>query len=389
LKTGRVANVSLPFLEGFAERDRGVAEKSLARLEAKQIKAEESRARKAEKILGTYEGKLRDLLGARRFAELRHAIEHERLGLRTLGSPPEGLKRDYEKARQAARRRIDNVARKLGVKLSKVKRLQAECNEQLDEVLSKADGKVTTGFDLPKNFEKWSKLTPFHKLPLPWLVDVPPLGDPNDPEHRWFLFQPPFFGFLFGRDFFMSDNFTVDWEHMLLPSLGVVGNLASMDCHDASSFDAAHVISESQIAFGFEPPTAGPLEVIVDAVCVVDKHKFTITDEFWSSHGFVGQNSQLMMNVLHPDVPTPSLANMSNVFKETDGDDLSFDQEILTRQRHFFAHFVSSGSVPAGQSVVVTVGARTFDKGRADDMEVVSRSECHWFLNSIEVRVRP
>ena len=173
------------------------------------------------------------------------------------------------------------------------------------------------------------------------------------------------------RTFYVEKlGFTVDWEHMLLPQLGVVGNLASMDCHDASSFDVAHVISESQIAFGFEPPTA-------------------ITDEFWSSHGFVGQTSQLMMNVLHPDVPAPSLATMSHIFEETDGDDLSFDKEILTRQKHFFAHFVSSGQVPAGQSVVVTVGARTFDKGRADDMEVVSRSECHWFLNSIEVRVRP
>ena len=320
MKTGRVANVSLPFLEGFSAKDRGVAEKSLARLEAKQLKSAASRARKAETILETFQGRLQDLAGAKKLTALRHAIEHERLGFRELWFPPQGLKRNYTKERRASLGRIDKLSRKLGINAAKVKRLQVECDEQLVEVFSRADGKVTTGFDLPKNFKTWSGLTPFHKLPLPWMVDVPPLDDPNDP-HRWFLFQSPFFGFLFRRDILTSDNFTADWEHILFPSLGVVGNLASMDCNDAGSFDFAQVISESQIAFGFEPPTTGLLEVLVDAVCVIDIHKFTIEDEWGFSNGFCDQNSNLMMNVLHPDVPTPSLARMSGIFEDTDGDD--------------------------------------------------------------------
>jgi len=34
-------------------------------------------------------------------------------------------------------------------------------------------------------------------------------------------------------------------------------------------------------------------------------------------------------------------------------------------------------------------GARTLDIARADDMELDSRSDCQWFINSVEVRISP
>lgn len=389
MKAGRVANAGLPFVEGFSTKEREVAEKSLARLSAQQIKSAETRARKAEKILETFQGKFHDLLGAKKSATLRAAIASERLAFRELWSPPEGLQRNYNKEREASRLRIAKLAAKLGASSSKAKRLRATCNEQLVAVFSATDGKLTAGFDVAKNFEKWSTLTPFHKFPLPWVIGLPPLDpDPNDP-HRWFLFQPPFFGFLFGRDFITTSNFTVDWEHVLVPSVGQVGNKASMDCHDASSFDAAHMISESQIAFGFVPPTTGIVEVVIDAICTVDSHFLKIKDEFGGSDAWCGQTNQLMMNVLHPNVPQPSIADMAHMFEETDGDNLTASQELLTRGRHFSAQLFSSGPVPAGQSVVITAGARTFDIARANDMELESRSDCQWFISSVEVRITP
>jgi hypothetical protein len=96
-----------------------------------------------------------------------------------------------------------------------------------------------------------------------------------------------------------------------------------------------------------------------------------------------------MMNVLHPNVPEPSLSLMSNSYAETDGDDLNVHRENLTPGQHYFAQLFSAGPVPAGQSVVVTVGTRTFDKARANDMELHSRSNFQWFINSVEVRIAP
>jgi hypothetical protein len=45
--------------------------------------------------------------------------------------------------------------------------------------------------------------------------------------------------------------------------------------------------------------------------------------------------------------------------------------------------------VPAGQSVVVAVGTRTLDVAVADDIQVHSRTEFLWLINSIEVRMVP
>jgi hypothetical protein len=96
-----------------------------------------------------------------------------------------------------------------------------------------------------------------------------------------------------------------------------------------------------------------------------------------------------MMNVLHPNVPEPSLSLMSNFYVEFDGDDSTDHRENLVRGQHYFAQLFSAGPVPGGQSVVVTVGTRTFDISRANDVEVHSRSHFQWFINSVEVRIAP
>src|SRR5262249_1429452 len=102
-----------------------------------------------------------------------------------------------------------------------------------------------------------------------------------------------------------------------------------------------------------------------------------VHDEFGFSSAVAMQANYLMMNVLHPNVPEPSLALMSTPFPingkpgfmSPKGDDFSFDQELLTRGQHYFAQLFSSGPVPAGQSVVVTVGTRSVDFGSVNDMQ--------------------
>jgi hypothetical protein len=75
------------------------------------------------------------------------------------------------------------------------------------------------------------------------------------------------------------------------------------DCQDASSWDLAHVVAEAQIAFAFVPPTTGIIEVLIGAQSTIGKHQLRIEDEWEFSHAWCTQNSYLMMNVLHPNVP--------------------------------------------------------------------------------------
>jgi hypothetical protein len=162
-----------------------------------------------------------------------------------------------------------------------------------------------------------------------------------------------------------------------------------MDCGDAGDFDYASATAEAQIAFGFEAPTTGLVEVLIDAQSTIGTHDLGMEDEWGWSESWTNQNNYLMMNVLHPNVPEPSLALMSNFYAEFDGDDSTEHRENLTRGQHYFAQLFSSGPVPGGQSVVVTVGTRTFDISAANDVEVHSRSNFQWFINSVEVRIAP
>lgn len=378
---------SLPFLGEFPDGDRQSAEKAFERYEKRRRKAAETVDKAASDAVEDFRRRLSDLVGAGNLAELHRQRRHEHQVLRELMQPPGGLDRDLAKLRKASRRKIDAFVRKLGIDPKRLQKLHGEFRENLDGLLTPGDGKVVPGYHLAGNLEQWTRLSPLHALPLPWGI-LPPPDDPNDP-HRWFLFRPPFFGFLFGFSPQTSDNFRADRQLILHPSTGLVGNEATMDCDDAGSFDYASVTAEAQIAFGFVAPATGLIEVLIDAQSTIATHALEIEDEFGSSEAWCNQNNYLMMNVLHPNVPEPSLALMSNLFRESDGDDLSASQENLIRAQHYFAQLFSAGPVAAGEHVVITVGTRTFDKARANDMELHSRSDFQWFINSVEVRIAP
>jgi hypothetical protein len=378
---------SLPFLTNFSTKDRQAAERAFSKQDQQRRKANESRAQKADQLVEGVQRQLHNLLGARKFAQLREGIQRERLACRDLFQPPQGLNRDYAKQHKASKQRIDALVRKLGASRPKVRKIVSAADAKLEALLIPDDRKVVSGYNLRNNLSKWTKLSPLHHFPLPW-------GwaqfeeDPNDP-HRWFLFQPPFFGFLFSDDIITTGDFRADRLLYLHPPSGLVGNECTMDLDDAGDWNVAHVIGEAQIAFAFTPPIAGLVEVLIDAQSTIGTHHIEIEDEFGFSDAWCRQNNYLMMNVLHANVPEHSLAHMSNLDEDSGGDDVTTNRENLTRGQHYFAQLFSSGPVPAGQSVIITVGTRSFDICYSNDMELHSRTNFQWFISSVEVRIAP
>ena len=378
---------NLPFLANFPARDRELAQKAFTDQEKRRRKASESRGREADDLIEQLRRQVYDLLGAKQSAELRETMKEERLRFSDLWQPPVDLHLDFRKENEARKRRLDALVEKFGASPDTLREIGRESQQRLREILTEAEGKEAPGYNLPNNLDKWTKLSPLHKYPLPWGT-LEPDDDPSDP-HRWFLFRPPFFGFLFRFVPQASDNFVVDRLLYLDPSTGLVGNEATMDCGDAGDFDYASATAEAQIAFGFEAPTTGLVEVLIDAQSTNGTHDLDMEDEWGWSESWTNQNNYLMMNVLHPNVLEPSLALMSNFYAEFDGDDSTDHRENLTRGQHYFAQLFSAGPVPGGQSVVVTVGTRTFDISAANDVEVHSRTDFQWFINSVEVRIAP
>lgn len=378
---------ALRSLPDLSERDRQQAEGALRQQEERRRKAHEARGRKADELVASLYKELADLLGVSRLGELREAMKREHLALGDLWQPPVNPDRDYRGENRARKRKVDALLGRLGARPEQLKAIGARSDPALLEILAATDGTVAPGYNLTKNLDRWTSLSPLHKFPLPWGT-LPPIEDPSDP-HRWFLFRPPFFGFLFRFAPQASANFRVDRRLFLEPPTGLVGNEATMDCGDAGSFDYASVTAESQIAFGFQAPTTGLVEVLIDAQSTIGTHDLRMEDEWGWSESWTNQSNYLMMNVLHPNVPEPSLSLMSTFRGDFDGDDSTQHRENLVRGQHYFADLFSAGPVPGGQTVVVTVGTRTFDKSRANDVEVHSRSNFQWFINSVEVRIAP
>jgi hypothetical protein len=210
----------LPFLTDFSTQDRQLAEKAFRQQEERRRKAHESRTQKADEAVEGIRRRLQDLLGAKRLAELRAQITRERLAFADLWQPPEGLDRDYAKHKSASKRKIGVLLQKLGASPEKLRPIRSEFKKRL-AALSLDDGTVTAGYDLRKNLQKWTSLSPLHKFQLPWGTPELPAAPPD--PHRWCLFRPPFFGFLFRFHHVTSDSH-VDRLLLLDPAAGLVGN---------------------------------------------------------------------------------------------------------------------------------------------------------------------
>lgn len=375
-----------PFLSDFSASDRQLFDKTLEQRKLEAQKAGEAKGAKAARARESAAKAMRDALGATNHRALREFMQQQRQALRDSLQPPKGLGQDAGKLRGAMARKADVTLRRLGVDKAKLAGIAAKYHEALDALHPAV--KATSGFHLRDNLKKWQGLSKLHATPLDWgvLGDIEP--DPNDP-HRWFLFQPPFFGFNFKFVPVHNEHFIVDRLHHLDPGAGLVGHEVTMDTpDDVDDFDYASGQADTQIAFGFVPPKTGVIEVLIDAQNVECRHELRTEDRWGWSGSKTSQINYLSLDVLHPNTPNISLAEMSVFVKKADDDSFTVENH-LTQGDHYFAQLRSSGSLPAGQSVVVCIGTRNFDKSGANDVEIHSKSIFRWFIRSVEVRVMP
>jgi hypothetical protein len=377
-------NRNMP-LSLLPRRQQAATAKALEASDARERAATEARARAMETTLEAGRRALRDRVGADKLAALRAATRHEKVALAALREPPGGLRLDLAKAQRTRRKRADAAARKLGIDPAILRDIGRATDAKLVAALGAPAGRVTDGANLAANLGAWQKLSPLHAYPIDWGVRPP--VDPGDPA-QFRLFVPPFplWNTAFNR--VESANFKVRHEYNLVESLGVVGNIATMDCDDAGDFDLAHAIVDTEVVFIYQAPRAGRLEVIVDAMNTFGHHDLRIADEWgWSDH-WTYQKNYLSLDVFHPAMTARSLALMSQ-FDHEGSDDATFSVRALTPGNHYYGHMVSDGAVQEGDTFFVGVGTRTFDITRANDVEVHSRSNFQWLIRSVEVRIVP
>ncbi len=374
---------SLPFLDNFSPRDRKAFESSLARSDEERRKSFAARDAAASKLTLDFRARAQSLLGTKKYAALRDEMTREQLAFRSLWQPPVKPGRDDSKENAARRRRIDTVLRKLGSDAAALRALGQKFDQQTRALATGTRRVAVPGYSMSGHLDHWAKLSPLNILALPWGAFTE--DDPNDP-HRWFAFFPPFFGFNFQ---FASSTlgYVADREHVVDPAAGLIGYRATLNSNNDSEYEIGSLGVFSAIAFGFEAPTAGLVEILVDAQCALAHHHVKMEDQWgWSESTTLQQNS-ISMDVLHPNTPSGTEALMSDF--RADGNDGTVDRDYLVAGEHYFAQAVSSGAIAGGTSVVVQIGTFGADDSKRNDVSVKSESHFRWFVSSVQVRIRP
>jgi hypothetical protein len=278
------------------------------------------------------------------------------------------------------------LLKEFGVNRDKLKKIGADFQRRVQKIGAPVVGKVVPGFHTQSNIAQWMKLSPLHASPLPWGV-APPIVRPGDPG-QFSLFKPPFFDW---PDRFTSevDVFEVTRTHASHAFAGYVGHDISISGSPGlfGGTAIAQVSVDTRMGFIFDIPADGQLEVIVDATNATGEHYLRTTDDWGWSHTSTGQANFLSVHVLHPNLPDPFLAEMSRL-KSSDVS-TTLRVETLIPGQHYYTHFVSSGAVTAGRSVVILVGHHNSESCFAHHVGYDSDTYFHWLIRSVEVRVRP
>jgi hypothetical protein len=386
MPTLQSASRNLSSIPYFSPQDHQAAERALAQREKRRRAEREATQRKLEAATDSAWRRLRELLSNSAWAKLRGFMREESVSVLMALQPPRGLGLDRQKVQATRLRRADAFLRKLGASSAKLRALGRDVQAELQELLPAPPEKAVPGHHLVQDLKSWKKLSPLNEHALPW-GDVLTDFDEEDP-HRWHLFQPPFWGFDFGWFQQNNDNFHVDRLHYLEPASGLVGNQVTMDISTVDDFDYCLGQADSLIAVAFTAPTTGVIEVLIDAQSLNCVHSLRTEDRWGWSDSTTSQINYLMLDVLHPNVFEPSLAEMSRFRLVTD-DDTNNHVERLIRGQHYYAQLFSSGPVQGGQTVIIEAGTRNFDKSGANDVEIHSLSNFQWFISSVQVRISP
>jgi hypothetical protein len=362
-----------PFDPDISEEDRRLADEVSEDYDQRRQAEAETRNQKLQQIIDEGNAEIRKLLGgAENWLALRRLMRDEQITFHKLLQPPEGLTADYDELNAARVAAGQKFLAKIGVESSSLRdlyRRTAAAHAEVD-VFPPAD----PGFSLETHHGQW--------------IDLVQPPEPPPDVHAFQIFTPPFPGFQSGFSGFGAPEFQVARQDFLDPAAGLVGNDLTLDNPDASGLDLAQGIADTQVLFDFKAPTAGLVEVVIEAQSGLATHELRTKDEWGWSSSRTGQVNFLMMHVIHPNVTGPSFAQMSSFTVVTDAT-TSVQREFLARGGLFFADLFSDGPVQKDQVVEVRAGTESVNGSLTDDVEIHSKSAFHWFVKSVRVRIAP
>jgi hypothetical protein len=348
----------VPFHPDVTERQMKRAAELWADFENKESKRDEARAIEFAATLERRTEKLRRAIGAEHF----FALQQFKQALQLEAS------RNRNPVKVTSEFRADLVRNNK----RRVKKFLAGRGLSADKV-SKAVTQVFEGIPSPFN-------TAFVGEIADGVLEEPRQTGPN----AFKMFTPPYTGHGTGyREGALGFRF--EHDNFIDAEVGQVGLAIRLDDRNVREHDWAFMKRSSMVAFWFKAPLTGIVEVITDYQSIQARFKLTVEDLCGFSDAKVTQKHLLSMQVIHPNVSSPTFQLAGQM--TYDG-----DSEVFLNHRHLpgghkiQTRMTSNGVVNAGEMVLIAVGCRSEDDAESNDMEVHSESIFSWFIPRVFVR---
>jgi hypothetical protein len=124
------------------------ADEALKEREQRARATSEERSRKAADIAASASDRLRRLLGPDNYADLRQLMDRERLAVRDLLQPPQGLTSSFDDVNESRRQQADAFLRSHKVNREQLAEIRTDYHVAIADVLAADDKNITTGFHL-------------------------------------------------------------------------------------------------------------------------------------------------------------------------------------------------------------------------------------------------
>lgn len=378
-----LAERSMPFDPELSEREHAQADEVSADYDRRAARDAEALAAREADVVERGSQAARALLGAENWQALRRRVDEERRAFSDALQPPAGLGANYEALVSDRRTVMRKYVEGLGIDTGRLREIRDRTAVELTGLRPAVDAE-TVGF--ASWLEPDRMLTTAH-------ADTHDAGThdagTHDDPHAWFTFRAPFPGFQSG--FGPGNNtgaFRTAANRITNTASGQVGYDLMTDNNDASDVDQGGGTVDAQMAFRFRAPTAGQVEIQIDARCDDCLHQLRTVDEFGFSSSSTEQRNFLMAHVVHPAVNGPSTALMSRFVWNTD-DDSFVQRRFLQLGGLFGARLRSNGNVRQGDVFDVRAGTRGIDGILTNDVSIHSLSSFRWTLQSVFVRIAP
>ena len=280
-------------------------------------------ARKAQLITTAHQESIIRAIGGDKY-EMLHAYSKDQKRCKAkLFSPPRGpaMSRDEVK-RFKTERKAEALAwaEHAGIDVRHLQTLNREVETRLRALdpgrayQTDKPSVILSPFGLPPGIHA--------DMAIPWTVARPPYG------WSWW-YESIVAGFSFTPTLYLDAN------------IGLIGNINHIEDTDASDNDYAHVKYATNVSFWYQMPTAGLIEVWIEAQSRDAHHRVVLEDEWGWSDCSVNQHNYLTLNASVGGSVSDLQLRETSWFTESGGNEGNWDNTYIADGSTFWANLTT------------------------------------------------